>query len=140
MTLLDNSYWPDVRAALDVKLDAAMLPDSVIEMDIHSGAAAREVIARVPDAESKTGDDEKRVKAAAVYLTAARMVYAVAQITSISVQTRDTSYSRRAWDPEAKKTELLALAEDELAVVIEPGATTPGRPTMFAAAAGGRGR
>lgn len=140
MVLLDESHWDEVRAALDVKLDATTLPDSIIEKDIYSGAAQREVIARHPTAESETGENLQRVTTAAVLLTAARLVYAVAQITSITVQTRDTSYSRRAWDPEMKKAELLALADDELAAVIEPSEDTPGRPTMFARAAGTRGQ
>lgn len=140
MALLGSENWSAVRAALDVKLDETALPDKIIEKDIYAGAAQREVIARVPDAESKTDDDQLRVTTAAVLLTAARLVYAVAQITSISVQGRDTNYSRRAWGPEVKKAELLALAEDELAAVIEPSEDTPGRPTMFARATGSRGQ
>lgn len=140
MAILSSAEYPAIRAALDVGLNAQQLPDATIGQDIFVGAAEAELLRRVPDAASKTGDDLKRVKRALVWLTAALLAPSVVRITSLSVQTRDLSYSRQTFDPDEKAAELRSRAESEIAMLLTPNEATPSRPTMFTVAAGYRGR
>jgi hypothetical protein len=140
MAILTSDQYPAIRAALDVSLTAQQLPDATIAQDIFAGAAEGELLRRVPDAASKTGDDLKRVKRALVWLTAALLAHSVVRITSMSVQTRDLSYSRQTFDPEEKAAELRSRAEAEIAMLLTPSEATPSRPTMFTVAPGYRGR
>ena len=140
MTILSSTDYPAIRAAPDVGLNAQQLPDAIIGEDIFVGAAEAELLRRVPDAASRTGDDLKRVERALVWLTAALLAPSVVRITSLSVQTRDLSYSRQTFDPEKKAAELRGRAESEIVMLLTPGEATPSRPTMFTVAAGYRGR
>lgn len=140
MAILSPADYPAIRAALDVSLNAQQLPDATIEQDIFVGAAEAELLKRVPDAASRTGDDLKRVKRALVWLTAALLAPSVVRITSLSVQTRDLSYSRQTFDPDEKAAELRSRAESEIAMLLTPNEATPSRPTMFTVVAGYRGR
>jgi len=140
MPILSDTDYPAIRAALDVGLNAQQLPDAIIEQDIFLGAAEAELVRRVADAAGKTGDDLNRVKRAAVWLTAALLAHSVVRITSMSVQTRDLSYSRQTFDPDEKAAELRSRAEAEIAMLLTPTDATPARPTMFTLAGGGRGR
>ncbi len=139
MAILTALDYPAVRAALDVQLNAQSLPDATIAQGIFVGAAEAEVLKRVPEAESKTGEDLARVKRAAVWLTAAYLAHSVARITSLSVQTRDLSYSRQTFNPDEKAAELRARAEREFGMLLAPLAATPSRPTMFTTVGGRRG-
>lgn len=139
MTILSASDYPAIRAALDVGLNEAQLPDATIGQDIFLGAAEAELLLRVPDAASKTGDDMSRVVRALVWLTAALLAHSVVRVTSLSVQTRDLSYSRQTFDPDAKAAELRSRADVEIAALLEPSSTAAMMPTMFALATGGRG-
>lgn len=135
--LLASSDWPAVRAALDITLDSVQLPDATIALDIYSGRAMREVEARVTGATALTGDDELKVTAAAVFLTAAHIAPALpaimrAESQHLAVQRKEVDWNKRAAD-------LRQLAEDEIAGLLEPDATGPYRPTMFARAKGRRG-
>lgn len=138
--LLSSAQYPAIRAAIDVKLAATDLPDAVIALDIYKGAAIQDVLARDPSAESRTGDAEVHVTSAGIYFCAARLCPAVVRVTSLSVSTRDLNYSRQTFDPEQRAAELRALADTELARVLEPSEDTPSRPTMFTIAAGTRGK
>lgn len=140
MAILSAADYPAIRAALDVSLNAQQLPDATIGQDIFVGAAEAELLRRVPDAASKTGDDLRRVKRALVWLTAALLAPSVVRITSLSVQTRDLSYSRQTFDPDEKAAELRSRAESEIAMLLTPGEATPSLPTVFTVAAGYRGR
>jgi len=140
MTILSSADYPAIRAALDVSLNAQQLTDATIGQDIFVGAAEAELLRRVPDAASRMGDDLKRVERALVWLTAALLAHSVVRITSMSVQTRDLSYSRQSFDPERKAAELRGRAEAEIVMLLTPGEATPSRPTMFTVAAGYRGR
>ena len=140
MAILSSADYPAIRAALDVSLNAQQLTDATIGQDIFVGAAEAELLRRVPDAASRTGDDLKRVERALVWLTAALLAHSVVRITSMSVQTRDLSYSRQSFDPERKAAELRGRAEAEIVMLLTPGEATPSRPTMFTVAAGYRGR
>ena len=140
MAILSVADFDSIRKIIDLDLAANDLPDTVINQDVFLGSAEREVIARYPDAESETGDDLLRIKAAAIYLTAARIAPTVVRKTSINIQTRDSSYSKPAFDGQKRAQELRSLADTELNEVIQPSATAPTRPTMFAVASGTRGK
>lgn len=140
MAILTSADYPAIRAALDVGLNAQQLPDATIELDTFAGAAEAELVRRIPDAALLVDDDLKRVKRALVWLTAALLAHSVVRITSMSIQTRDLSYSRQTFDPDEKAAELRGRAEAEIAMLLEPNETTPAMPTMFTLATGGRGR
>lgn len=140
MTILTALDYPAIRAALDVGLNAQQLPDATIAQGIFLGAAEDELLRKVPGAATMTGDDLARVKRALVWLTAAYLAHSVVRLTSISIQTRDLSYSRQTFDPDAKAAELRARAGVEIAALVTPSAVAPARPTMFTLAGGGRGR
>lgn len=140
MAILTSNDYPAIRAALDVSLDSSNLKDTTIALDIFSGQADREVYERDPLADSRTGDDADRIKAAAVYFCAALLAPVVVRITSLAVQTRDVSYSKPVFDPAQRAAELRAMAEAEIDAVLTPSEEAPGRPTMFDVAAGTRGR
>lgn len=140
MAILSAADYPAIRAALDVGLNATQLPDATIAQGIFLGAAEDELLRKVPGAETMTGDDLARVKRALVWLTAAYLAHSVVRLTSVNIQTRDLSYSRQTFDPDAKAAELRARAGVEVAALVTPSATVPARPTMFTLAGGGRGR
>ena len=129
-----------IRQAIDVSIGLNELPDDVIWQDIYAGASEREVLAEVSDAASKTGDDLKRCRAAAIYYCAARLVPAVARHLSVTTQARDMSYTRQAMAIEDRIAELRALADKELYAVATPSDNTPRLPTMFARKSGTRGK
>ncbi len=139
MAILTTADYPAIRAALDVELNAQRLPDATIAQDIFAGAAEAELLRRVPDAADLLGDDLARVKRALVWLTAAYLAHSVVRITSMSIQTRDMSYSRQTFDPDEKAAELRSRAETEIGQLVTTTATTTARPTMFTLAAGRRG-
>lgn len=115
MPILTVADYPAIRATIDVTFSKTDLPDDVIKLDIYSGAADDDVISRVSDAESKTGDDAKKVKRAAILFCAARLIPAVFQAESVTTNTRDLNYSKPTFDPVKRKAELIEMAEDQLA-------------------------
>lgn len=138
-TLIVTEDYDEVRAALDVSLSKAELPDSVIAQRIYEGAALAELIDRYPDAETETDEDIiERLRRALVFLIAARLAPAVVRITAITITRGDVNFSRQTFDPKERAEELRALADLELAEILEPSATSYARPTMFTKATGGR--
>jgi len=140
MALITSSEYPAIRAAIDVKLNENDLRNEMIALDIYSGAAHRDVIARYAEAESETGDDLQRMKNAAIYFCAARLVAVVFKATSVNVTAGDMSWSRRGLDPEQRAEELRAMANEEIDAVLSPTDVTPGKMTMFKRVPGNRGR
>lgn len=140
MALLDEGDYDAVRASLDSNLTPANLTNKQIGLPIFRDKAIQMVLDRDPLAETRTGDELARVKRAAVYFCAALLCPVVVRVTSLSIQTRDMNYSRPAFDAEKRAQELNGMAEAEIVEVLEPDATTPRRPTLFAVAAGRRGR
>ncbi len=140
MAILTADDYPAIRAALDVGLNAQQLPDATIAQGIFLEAAEAELVKQVPTAASLTGDDLKRVKRALVWLTAAYLAHSVVRLTSLSVQTRDLSYSRQTFDPDEKAAELRARAQGEIDMLLTPTESAARRPTAFTLAAGRRGR
>ena len=138
VTLLDPTDYPAVRAALDTSLSKSDLPDEIVEQSIYKDAAIQDVLALDEDALSRTDADEiAAVQRAAIFFCAARLAPAVAKITALTVTTRDLSYQKPAFDPEARAEELRELAADEIGRVVTVATR---RPTMFYAATGTRGR
>jgi len=134
MALLTISDYPAVRAALDISLTSAALPDAIIELDLYAGAATRAIRARDPIAESRTGDDLARVQLAAVLWCAALLVPALPQIASETHG--DDTYRRQTSDPLVFATELRGRAEAELAAVLNAGTGSRSpRPFAFTRAA-----
>lgn len=138
MTILKTTHYATIRAALDVSLDSDMLPDDTISMSIYAGAAEAEVIARDPDAATRTGDELTHIQNAIILITAALLAPAVPHI--MEARQDQQSYKRNQIDWAVRAAELRRQADVEIAAVLEPSEATPGRPTMFATAAGTRGK
>lgn len=138
MTLIDSSLFPTVRAAIDAAITENELPDTQIEQPIFWPAAEREILALVPDAADKTGDDLARVQAAVIYITAARIVPTLPPIVGANMDA--ASYGRRESDVLAMVADLRAKAAAELAIVLNSADETPGMPAVITTAPGTRGR
>lgn len=138
MAILTSDDYEAIRKALDTELTDKNLPNSIIGLDIYAGAADQDVLDVYPEAESDAAN-AARITRAAVLFCAARLAPAVVRLTSLTVSTRDLSYQRPAWDPEKRAAELRALAEEELAEILDTG-LAPTRPTLFGRAPGYRGQ
>lgn len=138
-TLLDSSQFGQVRAVIDVGLTTSNLPDDTINQDIFVATAIQDVLDVDPAAESRSGDDLDRAKRAAVYFCAARLCPVVIRLTSVNVQTKDVSYSRKTFDPQERAAELRQMAHEEIQAILAPSDDTPNMPTMFDVASGTRG-
>ncbi len=140
MTLLVPADYPAIRAALDVTLTEATLPDSIIELDLYLGAAEREVRASDPDAETRTGEARERVRAAAMLLCAANLAPAIPRIAA--EQLADYRYQQQPVDWMKLAAELRERAKAELTALTTTDATEQAsrfRHPSFAVAKGRRG-
>lgn len=140
--LLTQADYETVRKAIDSSLSISDLPDETIALPIYEAAAIRDVLDRDPTAASRTGNELRRVRDAAIFFCAARLAIPITgkMVINLSVQNRDLSWSRPAYDGAKRKADLLALAEAELAEVLTPSDETAEMPTMFTVASGRRGR
>jgi hypothetical protein len=137
--LIDSSHYPAIRAAIDVSLGPAQLPDAVLALSIYVPAAIDDVLSRDPLAESRSGAELVRVQNAAVYFAAGRAVPATPVVES--QQFADFRYQRAKVDQAERQRDLFGRAESELAAVLNVvSPDTDARPTVFARAPGGRGR
>lgn len=138
MALIGPADYPAVRAAIDVTLDSSSLPSEIIALPIYQGAAEADVLARDPQAATRQGDEQIRIRSATVYLTASYLIQALPQITHQNFA--GYSYQRSQQDPAKRAAELRALGLshiDGLTGQVQP--PTP-YPTFFRRASGGRGR
>lgn len=140
--LITEADYDTIRKAIDLTVDENMLPGDVIALPIYEASAIRQVVDRHPTAESETGNNLKRVMNAAALFCAALIAPAMTgkMVNSLSTSTRDLNFSRPPYNGEKRAAELRGLAEAEIAEVLEPADETHARPTMFAVAAGLRGR
>lgn len=138
MTLIVAGDYEAIRKALDTSLDNRLLPDAVIGLDLYAGAASRAVLARDPDAATRTGTAGQQIKLAAILWCASLIAPALPQISG--EDHGDDSYRRVLASPEKLAADLRARAEAELAAVLLPDAPTPYRPPVFTLARGRRGR
>lgn len=142
MALVTAVDYPEIRALLDAQLTSNDLRNEVIASDVHLGAAQREVVGRIPNAQvlvDAGGNDGLRVQRVVKLLTAASLAPVVVRLTSVTAQGRDGSYSRQSFDPTKRAAELRSMALEELARLEEPAATVYAMPKMFAVARGRRG-
>jgi hypothetical protein len=132
--LLSSTDFPAIRAAIDLSLDEATLPDDVIWLDIYVGEAERYVA-------SQTADTGQNAKNAVVYWAASLIAPSVPQLTG----ERDTlgeSYQRKVEDVAELVARLRAKAAEQIDIAneVDPELlTTANRPTFFALASGTRG-
>lgn len=136
--LLTSAGYPSVRAAIETTLNSTTLPDSIIALDLYSGAGVRDVLLLDPVAESRSGAELLHAQTAAVLFTAARLIGSLAQIVKESFP--DHSYERNRVDTSARAAELRALATAELDSYLDVGDVVSTRPTRFTVATGRRGR
>lgn len=137
-TLLGASDWPDVRAALDSRLTADLLPDRVIGSPIYATEARRRVLKRVPNYGSLDAEQQETLRTAAIYLLASMVAPAVPII--VREQDKDYSYQREAPDFGALATALSSRADELLAELSgDPVGATDGVSWMFGRASGCRG-
>jgi hypothetical protein len=141
MPLLTSLEYPSIRAAIDISLDATVLPDSIIGLPIYADAAEQDVLRRDPTAEDRTGVELQHVTNAAIYLCAALLVPAVPQISGETTSGQH-SYTRKLVDVDDLAATLRARADAELAAVLTPSTppSSASRPTLFGLASGRRGR
>src|SRR5215208_7000336 len=112
---LEDYLNPDaVRAAIDVSLTAARLPDALIQSDMYGKAAIAEVKKRVPGAESITDATQVlHLKNAINLLTAAYLVPAVPFVFKQQTAEGD-AYQRSEVKPEELIEKLLGRVDDEI--------------------------
>jgi len=80
VALFTATEYPQVRALLDITLQVEQLPDDTIALDAFHGDAERDVLTRVPDAESRTGTQLQRLVHAALMLCAANVAPALPRL------------------------------------------------------------
>jgi hypothetical protein len=71
--ILDTSDWAAVRAALDIELDATVLPDATIELSIFQGEAENRFLTRVAGANPAVDLTSQESKNACIYYLAAML-------------------------------------------------------------------
>lgn len=139
MPILTAADYDAVRAAIDVGLTAAQVPDAVIGMPIYHGWADAQVLAAVPTAATATGTAAEWATRAAILFCAARLVRAIPNTVQESFA--DVTYRRDVPKAEERAAALLAEAESALATLAELEGVTPtvARPIFFTLATGRRG-
>lgn len=135
MPILTSADYPEIRSVIDLTMDAADLPDSVIAMDVFQGWAERKILVRDPDALTRMGDEAAAVRLAAIFFTAARIVPAIPRLMSESVMS--SKYTLKPWDISEKVAELIQAAEDALDDYLPADPNPAG--THFVTVAGCRG-
>jgi hypothetical protein len=138
--ILSPSDYAQVRYVLDLSLDDTSLPDSKIGLGVFVDAAEAEVKTLDPDwaahlADVTTADP---VVWAAVYLTAARIVPSLPNLTSNSFA--DERHTRAAFDPATRAAELRAKAVAVLVPIVADTSPVVATGETFSLACGRRGR
>lgn len=107
---LDVDHLESVRRAIDVDLDADILPNEVIQDQVYLGRAAQKILSLDPLAESRTGVQEDAIILATIFQTAAYLVPAMPQL--ITEQFVDY---RVRFDPmsQVEQAQRLSAAADE---------------------------
>ena len=145
-TLITPTVYPQIRAALGVLVDANLVPDPIIAMDLFAGRAQTWIEETDPDWATRTGADRQHLVLAGVLRCAGLLAAAMPNITAETFGA-EYSYSGKAPDWEARSAGLLADAETEIQTVLSDADTalTASMPTLFTVArpytgGGGRGR
>lgn len=126
--------YPSVRRAIDAALTADDLSDDLIGDPIYLHGAAEDVLAVDPLAATRSGEDETRIKRAAILFLAARIAPVVARVK----QERYTDFAVQ-YDMIDVNERARQLRAEALAVL--DGLASVERPVMrhFALARGRRG-
>jgi hypothetical protein len=121
LTILDAGSYDQIRAAVDLALDAILLPDATIEQGGFAVAAEQEVLERealvLPTA-INAAEQALHRQQAAIYLAAARVAQVLPALTQQTLG--DSRFSRTGFDPARRHASLRTLAERELALYLEP--------------------
>lgn len=138
MALLTASEYSGIRAALDVSLDADMVPDSIIEEPIFGPAAELWVMEQDPLWSTRTGTAQRHLLNALTYYAASLIAPSMPAILSESQG--PYAYSRASVDWMKRAAELAGRAEEEIAAVLAPSQSVTRYPTFMTRAPGQRGR
>lgn len=134
----EKGDFDEVRGQLMVNLTASTLPNATIALDTFKGKAEDEVASRIAGAAEMIGN--RRVRRAAIYLTAAYMCLSIRQI--IRAEANDAmSYQVNQIDWAAKRDYLMGLADGEISDVLaeQEGERKPRPIQHFVLAKGRRG-
>ena len=118
MPLLTPDDYAAVRAALDIDLTEADVPDATIALPIYQGAGEAEVVRRVPDATDLTGDNLAQAKLAAVLFTAALLAEGLPRTTQERVGNWSYSQARGTADLAGMAAGLRRRAEAALVGIL----------------------
>lgn len=136
MALITTADYQEIREIIDITLTLDELPNEQIGRDAFVGQAQRLVLARDPEAESRTGDELASVRLAALYYAAALLCPTIPILKT--VRSEGESIERNPPDLIARAAELRAQAVQMLDSVLTP--TTASVPYAFGVAPGYRGR
>lgn len=139
MPLIDADQYDEVRAAIDVSLTSAQVPDSIIGMSVYQGLAERDVIRSYPNAVADMSDTDlaPHIMRATIFLTAS---YLAPQIPYVLKENfGNYSYTRKDADLIALADSLRGLAENELAILNNEDLDYSPVPVMFTLAKATRG-
>src|SRR5436309_1946151 len=111
---LTDSHCDQIRKAIDVGLDAVLLPNEIILLDIYAAYAVSKVKARLP-ADLDSSYDASAI-IAAIFTCAALLVPAVKQVSTDRRQGSETVYKLLDWDK--KQIELDNRADQVIESII----------------------
>jgi hypothetical protein len=139
MALLHGGLYDAVRAALDTSLTEDDVSSTTIAHTVYGPAAEAEVLRRAPGADALPAATRELAVRAAVWLCAALLAPAVPQLLQERIGPDALQYAQIDW--QARAALLRARADAEIAAVLNTQASaTYAMPTLFATAAGTRGR
>lgn len=131
--------FPAVRAAINITLDAALLPDATIQLPVFQAAGEDDVRAIDPDADTRGAPLDARIRRAAIFFVASRIVLSNPDIVEESFGEQRTRLATIS--PAEKAADLREKGLAEVSAVLEAvGVTiTARRGTHFTLAGGRRG-
>ncbi len=138
MAYLTIAQYPAIRAALDISLTTAKLPDAVIASAPFHPAAEAEVSRRLGSV-AGAAEGQPGAQRAVILLTAARLLGSVPNIIRRTLGDTTIQYKpaeileRQRWFRAEASTEITALVQ-----TLDPNAVTQ-QPTVFTLAPGNRG-
>ena len=115
LNILTPDGYAAVRSAVDISVDANLVPDAVLESAAFGPAAEAEVLAREAEVLHSAIDPVKQAahrEQAVIFLTAARLAQALPFVVEQTLG--DSSYRRNGFDPKKRHASLRTLAEREL--------------------------
>lgn len=121
LSIIDAGSYDQIRAAVDLALDANVLPDATIDQGGFAVAAEQEVIERealvLPTA-INAAEQALHRQQAVIYLAAARIAQVLPALTEQVLG--DSRFSRTGFNSEKRHAQLRLLAERELTLYLDP--------------------